>query len=144
MDQNPQQSQTETTSTPPPGQAPMAPTSPYPRDYSVSQDDKSQAMLMWILSIFFGWVPALIFFLIAKDKPFVYRHSAVALTLTIVTFVAYMISIPLVAVLIGLLLLPIVAIFHIAIGVMGALAANKGDDFNPPIVGPLAKSMFKI
>ena len=141
MDQNPQES---TTSAAPPS---TPPASSYPTPTGagmVSQDDKSQAMLMWILALLFGWVVPLIFYLIKKDRPFVYRHSAMALALTIVTFIGYMISIPLLAVLIGLLTLPVVGIFHLVVCIMGAMAANKGDEYDPPIVSGLAKSMFKI
>ncbi len=110
----------------------------------VSQDDKTQATLVWVLSIFFGFVPSLIFYLIAKDKPFVHRHAAECLALTIVTAVGYFASMILMAVLIGLLVLPVVGIFHLVICIMGAMAANKGEEYNPPIVAGLAKSMFHV
>ncbi len=99
---------------------------------------------MWILAIFIGFIGPLIFFIIAKDKPFVYRHSAQALALQIVVAVSYIVAMILMVVLIGLLLLPVVGLFHLIICIMGAMAANKGDEYDPPLTSALAKSLFKV
>lgn len=154
MDDNPQTTPTQT----PPAAAPMtdpAPVTPpmgspmasYPRQGtmgSASQEEKGQATLIWVLSIFFGFIPALIFYLIAKDKPFVHRHSAMALALTIVTTIGFIASAFLMAVLIGFLLYPAVGIFHLVICIKGAMEANKGNEYDPPIAAAMAKSMFGI
>lgn len=119
----------------------------------VSQDAKSQAMLMWILTIFFGFIPGLIFFLTAKDKPFTYRQSALSLTWSILFVVAYValtiITIVLAAATMGIgalfgLLIFVLWALHLVICIMGAVASNKGDDFSPPVVTGLCKSMFKV
>ena len=157
MDQNPQQSQTDTTSATPPGSAPVTPpaTAPYPRpDMGVaSQDDKSQAMLMWILTIFFGFIPSLIFFFTAKDKPYTYRQSAMALTWSITAavlcFVLFIVSIILALATAGLglvfmLLIYLIPLVNLILCIMGAMAASKGEDYNPPVVSGFAKSMFKV
>ena len=55
----------------------------YPRDLDpivgpsaiVTQEDKTQGMLVWVLSIFIGIMSPIIFMLRAKENPFVYRHS---------------------------------------------------------------------
>jgi uncharacterized protein len=122
----------------------MPPTTNYPRPSGggmVSQEEKSQAMLMWVLSIIASLLAPLIFYLISKDKPFVYRHSAMSLALCIVTFVVYVI---LGITVIGMILLPVVWIFQLVVCIMGAMAANKGDQYDPPLIGGLAKSMFKV
>lgn len=47
--------------------------------------ERGNALLMWILYLVLGgWIVALIFFLISKEKPFVRHHSAEALNLAIV------------------------------------------------------------
>ena len=107
----------------------------------VSQDEKTQAMLMWILSIPLGFISGLIFMLVAKDKPFVYRHAVEALTLTLAVNVIVVI---LIATVVGIIIAPFVGIFGLVICIMGALAANKGDEYNPPITAGLCKSMFKV
>jgi len=51
----------------------MPPMTNYPMSSGggmVSQDDKSQAMLMWNSLDFLWFVPSLIFFLTAKDKAY--------------------------------------------------------------------------
>jgi len=125
--------------TPPMG-TPMA-TYPRPGMGAASQDDKSQAMLMWILALFTGFVSPLIFFFIAKDKPFVYRHACQALALMIVCNVLIFI---LVVTVIGILLVPLVGLFALIVTIMGAVAANKGDEYDPPLTTGLARAMFKV
>ncbi|MEA2554626.1 MAG: uncharacterized protein QOJ65_2802 [Fimbriimonadaceae bacterium] len=110
----------------------------------VSQDDKTQAMLMWILAIFFHFVGPLIFLLISKDKPFVYRHSAMGLTLSIVTAILWCLGIPLAFIGIGFIVLPVAGILQLVGCIMGAVAANKGEEFDPPVIANIAKSMFKV
>ncbi|MBI1756458.1 MAG: DUF4870 domain-containing protein [Fimbriimonas ginsengisoli] len=109
----------------------------------VSQEDKGQATLVWVLTIFFGFIPGLIFFLVAKDKPFVHKHATQALGFEIFIAIAYVASWILAFVLIGFILMPLIWIFHIVITIMGAVAANKGEEYTPPIAGGLTKAMFK-
>jgi len=60
----------------------MGPTSS-PRD-----QERTNALLMWILYIVVGgWIVALVFYLISKEKPFVRHHAAEALNLTLVLLV---------------------------------------------------------
>jgi uncharacterized membrane protein len=145
MDQNtPPQSSTDA---PSPGGQPaggMPPASNYPRPAGggmVSQDEKTQATVMWVLAIFASLISPLIFFLIAKDKPFVYRHAAMGLALCIVNAI---IMIVLFVTIVGALLVPLVAIWNLVICIMGAMAANRGEEYTPPLVGGLAKSIFKV
>lgn len=58
---------------------------------AVPQDEKTQAMLVWLLSIFIGFISPLIFMFVAKDKPFVYRNSMLCLTQAILVFGAIII-----------------------------------------------------
>jgi len=114
-----------------------------PPDASVPQDMKTQALLCWILGVFVSFIGPLIFFFIAKDKPFVYHHAAQALTFDIVMFVLFIIAGVLSCVGIGLILFPILWLAMLAVGIMGAIAANAGSRFEPPVSGNLAKSWFK-
>lgn len=107
----------------------------------VSQEEKTQAMLVWLLSIIAGFIPSLIFYLIAKDKPFVYRHAGQALAFTLAVVV---VDIVLFVTVVGALLVPLVGLFALIIIIMAAIAANKGDEYNPPLTSGLAKSMFHV
>ena len=119
----------------------------------VAQDDKSQAMLMWILTIFFSFIPSLIFFLTAKEKPYTYRQSALALT-WVITAIALYFAIFILATILAIATAGIGALFgmiafavpilHLVICIMGAVATSKGDDFNPPLVTNWAKAIFKV
>ncbi len=119
----------------------------YPRAGGVlapSADEAQKAMLCWILTIFFGFVPGLIFFLTSDGKPYLKRQGALALTLGIVTAVGVFISIPLVFVLIGILTYIAFPVYHLVISIMGAIASKDGKDFSPKYLDKLCMSMFKL
>ena len=46
---------------------------------SVSQDAKNMALLVWIGSIFFGFIPSLIMYLVKKDDAYIEDQSKEAL-----------------------------------------------------------------
>ncbi len=69
--------------TPAPGSAAPAPT-----QASAREQERTHALLMWILYIVLGgWIVALIFYLTSKEKPFTRHHAAEALNLTLVLLV---------------------------------------------------------
>ena len=129
--------------------------SPYPRDMSATgssslgfstpaAEERQQAMLCWILSIFAGFIPGLIFFLIANEKPYVKRQAALALTLSIVTFVGFIASAILMIVLIGIFTYIAFGIWALVVCIMGAIATNKGENFSPKYVDKICMSLFKL
>lgn len=77
---------------------------------------------LW-LSVFFGWIPALIFFLIEKDKvPANYqRANAANLNFQIVLAIAYVASSLLIFVFIGAILYPLVGLAQLIIGIIHAI-----------------------
>ncbi|WP_434779604.1 DUF4870 domain-containing protein [Neisseria sp. Ec49-e6-T10] len=99
---------------------------------AVSQDSKNMALISWIGFLFFGFVPPLIMFLVKKDDAFSYEHAKEALNVAITLFIAYFICGILAFVIIGLLLIPIVGIYHLVVGIMGAVAASKGNIYKAP------------
>ncbi|MBS1726175.1 MAG: DUF4870 domain-containing protein [Armatimonadetes bacterium] len=132
---------TESAPTPPMS----APTAAYPRAGGmVTQDEKTYAMLAWFLSIIFGLLAPLIIFLISNDKPFAKRHAAMALGFEIAMTICSIISGILMAVLIGLIILPVVIIFALVINIMGGMAASRGENYEPPIFGPMIAKMFNV
>jgi uncharacterized membrane protein len=120
--------------------------SPYQRPFAQgpSDDEKTQAMLSWILSFFFAFIPPLIFFLMADGKPYLKRQAALALTTCIVMFVGYMIGTVLMVVLIGLLILPVVFIWNLVLVIQGAIASHRGEEFEPALIGGWCRSIFKL
>jgi len=96
-------------------------------------------MLCWLLTIVIGFVSPIIFMLIGKDKPFVYANSMQCLVMslgwTVILFILTLITCG-----IGAIGFVIPLIFAI----LGAVQANSGEVYEPPITGALAKKWFKI
>jgi uncharacterized membrane protein len=122
-----------------------------PPDPSVPQEQKTHALLSWLLMFVISFISPLIFFFMAADKPFLKHHAATALTLVIVN-IGISIALFILAFILALagplalLMLPIWGIYALAmlaLIIMGAIAGNAGSRFEPPLIGNLAKSWFK-
>ena len=109
------------------GQAAQAPVSP--------SDARMWSLLAHVGGIFFGFVPALVIYLIYKDRdPFIRRHATQALNFQIIMVIALTLSWILTALLIGFLLLPVVGVLVLVFSIMAAMAANKGEEYTYPLV----------
>lgn len=104
-----------------------------------SQDAKNTAMLIWILTLFFGFIPSLIFYLTKKDDEYVLDQSKEALNWSITSVFAYIAGVILSFILIGLLVLVVLGIAHLAFCIMGAIATSKGEPFRVPFAIRLVK-----
>ena len=71
----------------------------------------------------------------AKDSPFAKFHANQSLVLLIFSFVGYIIASVLTVVLIGLLLMPIVAVASFVFFIMGIVNASKGEMKELPLIG---------
>lgn len=109
-----------------------------------SAEEKSQAMLCWILSIFAGFIPGLIFYLVANEKMYLKRQAALALTMSIISVVGMIVSAILMIILIGIFTYIAVGIWTLVVCIMGAIATNKGENFSPKFVDKMCYSMFKL
>lgn len=118
------------TPTPPP-----PPQSPYQQSPALSpNDEKLWSTLVHIGGIFFGFIPALIGYLILKDKgPFVREHTATALNFQITMTIAYVIGSILTFVIIGFLILLAVWVIVIIFSIMAAVKANQGQPYTYPL-----------
>jgi hypothetical protein len=111
------------TSAPPPYAGP-APTT----------DDKNMATIAHILGILTGFVGPLIIWLIKKDQsPFVDDQGKEALNFQLTLLIAWVIAGVSTAICIGFLLVPAVLVVAIIFGIMGAMAANKGEAYRYPV-----------
>lgn len=106
---------------------------------SVSQDSKNVALLIWIGTIFFGFVPSLILYLVKKDDSYVLDQSKEALNWSITAAIGYCVGFVLMFVLIGGLIVPAIWICNLVFCIMGAVAASKGDNFRVPFAIRLIK-----
>jgi hypothetical protein len=103
------------------------------------QDEKTWATLVH-LSAFLAYVVAipllgpLIIYLVLRDRgPFIRHHSAQAVNFQIIIIAAYLISLALTPLLIGIPMLVITAIVAIVFQIQAAVAANRGDWYRYPM-----------
>lgn len=102
-----------------------------------AQEERSLAMLMWIISIFISIIVPLIFLLTQREKQFVYAHAAQALTFHLVLLVVGTI-LAIVTCGVG----AIVFIAGIIVPIIGAVKANNGEAWDVPLTGGFARKMF--
>ena len=81
-----------------------------------------------------GFVGSLVIFLMYKDKgPFVRAHAANSLNIQIATGIVLLLSIPLMLVLVGFLTWGLALVVAFVLHVLGAIRANSGQWWNPPL-----------
>ena len=115
--------------TPPPG----APYGGAPQQLSPS-DEKLWATLVHIGGVLFNWIPALIGYLVLKDKgPFVRSHTATALNFQITIAIALVVSYILIFLFIGILLVIAIEIVKIVFSIIAAIKANQGQLYTYPL-----------
>lgn len=115
---------------------PPPPSNPYQAQVPMNPaDERLWATLIQIGGILFGFLPALIGYLILKDRgPFIRGHTATALNFQITLLIAYVVGWITAFFIIGLIILFAAWALSIIFGIMAALAANRGE----PYVYPMA------
>lgn len=106
---------------------------------TTTQDDKNVAILTWIATLFFSFIPGLIIYLVKKDSAYIQDQSKEALNWSITAIFAYIVALILSVVVIGLLLIPVIGICHLVFCIMGAVATSKGNGFRVPFAIRLIK-----
>ncbi len=87
-----------------------------------------------------GFVVALVMYLVFRDRgPFVRHHSANALNVQIIAGIVMLISIPLMFVLIGFVTFAAAWLFAVIVHIIGAVKANNGEWWNPPMTPNFVK-----
>jgi uncharacterized protein len=87
-----------------------------------------------------GFVGSLVIYLVARDRgPFVRKHASNSLNIQIVTGIVYLISIPLMFVLIGFVTWGIALLFAIIVHIVAATRANAGHWYDPPLTPSFVK-----
>ena len=112
------------------------PTNPYaaPAQPLSPSDEKLWATLIHVGGILFGFLPALIGYLVLKDRgPFIRAHSATALNFQLTLLIPYAVGTITSLLLIGLLVLLAAGIASIVLGIVAAMAANRGEAYTYPL-----------
>ena len=97
-----------------------------------TQESKNFALLTWIGTLVFGFIPPLIVYLLKTEDIYVKQQAKEALNWSITAVIGYFIAFLLSFIVIGLLLFPILGICHLIFCIMGAVSTSKGNDFKVP------------
>jgi len=97
-------------------------------------DEKRWATLIHIGGILFSFIPALVGYLVLKDRgPFIRSHTATALNFQITLAIAYAVGVILSIVGIGVLIFLAVWVLNIVFSIIAAVKANQGAFYTYPI-----------
>jgi uncharacterized Tic20 family protein len=114
---------------PPPPPPPYGP----PQQLSPA-DEKLWSTLVHVGGILFSWIPALVGYLVLKDRgPFVRAHTATALNFQITIFIAYVVGGILSIVVIGLFIIIAAWVVDIVFSIIAAVKANQGEFYTYPV-----------
>jgi uncharacterized Tic20 family protein len=105
----------------------------------VSQDSKNLALLLWLGTIFFGFIPSLVLYLVKKDDAYLLDQSKEALNWSITAILGVIAGMILAIILIGILVIWVVAICNLIFCIMGVIAASSGKSFRVPFALRLIK-----
>jgi len=121
--------------TPPPNQPPYSPQDGVPAAQPLNpSDEKLWATLVHVGGIFFSFVPALIGYLVLKDRgPFVRAHTATALNFQITMLIAQIVAGILWLVFVGVLLTIAISIVTLIFSIIAAIKANQGQWYTYPM-----------
>jgi uncharacterized Tic20 family protein len=106
---------------------------------AVQQDSKNMGLLIWILTLFFGFIPGLIFFLVKKEDDYIQDQAKESLNWSITVILGYLVGALLSLVVIGVFVMLAVGIAHMVFCIMGAIAASSGKPFRAPFAIRLIK-----
>ena len=100
---------------------------------TVTQEEKTIALLTHLGGIFFGFIPSLVVWLIKKDSsPFVAEQAKEALNFQITMLIAFAISYVLIFIVIGFFLLWALAIANLVLCIVAGVKANAGENYRYP------------
>jgi uncharacterized Tic20 family protein len=112
------------------------PTDPYqaaPQPLSPS-DERLWATLIHVGGIFFGFIPALVGYLVLKDRgAFIRAHTLTALNFQLTILIAYVVGYITTFLLIGFFILAAAGIVALIFSIIAAIAANKGEQYSYPL-----------
>ena len=105
----------------------------------ISQEERTMAMLAYILGIFTGFLGPLVIWLMKKDQSkFVAFHGIQALILHAVVVIGYILSSFLMFLLIGFLTYPAFFILGLVYSILAGMAANRGEWYDIPVIAKTA------
>ena len=123
----------------PPGYTPAALSPTEERNLGMV-DHLVPAVLLPLSAGTLGFVGSLVIYLMYKDRgPFVRQHAANSLNVQIITAILLVVSSVLMLVLIGFIAYPLVIVVATVIHIMGAVKANNGEWWQPPMTPQIVR-----
>ncbi len=103
-------------------------------------DEKLWATLVHIGGIFFEFLPALIGYLVLKDRgPFIRSHTKAALNFQLTLVIAWVVGFITAFILIGFIIMLAAAVLNIVFSIIAAVKANQGEFYTYPMSIPFIK-----
>jgi uncharacterized Tic20 family protein len=96
------------------------------------KESKNTAVLIWIGTLFLGFIPGLIVYLVKKDDAYILDQAKEALNWSITAAIGYVAAMILTFVLIGFLVFVALGLCHLVFCVLGAIGASSGKAFRVP------------
>lgn len=106
---------------------------------TTSQDSKNLALLLWLGTIFFGFIPGLVLFLVKKDDAYLLDQSREALNWSITAILGVLAGMILTLILIGILVIWAIALCNLIFCILGVIATASGKPFRVPFALRLIK-----
>lgn len=110
-----------------------------PVENVVSQDSKNMGLLIWLGTLFFGFIPGLILYLVKKDDAYVQEQAKEALNWSITFIIGYIAGMILSMIVVGVLVIIAICIAQLVFCIMGAVACSSGKPFRVPYTLRLIK-----
>lgn len=127
------------------------PTNPYSATdtLSVAPEDRTLGLVAYVLAIFTSWIGPLILWLVKKDQSkFVAYHCVQALLLMAAVFAVEVVCNIVFTVVhlmpVAWLVAVVLGLASLALNIMAAIAANKGQWYEMPVVGAYARKMAGV
>jgi uncharacterized Tic20 family protein len=103
------------------------------KEIVVSTDERNMAMIAHLGGIIFGFIPALLIWMMKKDEPgFVSEQAKEALNFQILVAICIFVSVILILAFIGILLLVLVGIANVIYCILAAMKASEGEPYRYP------------
>ncbi len=114
---------------------PPPPRNPYRQNQPLNpSDERLWATLVHIGGIFFSFVPALIGYLVLKDRgPFIRQHTTAALNFQLTMLIAHIVGWITTFILIGIVIIAAVGLVTLVFSIIAAVRAHQGAAYAYPI-----------
>lgn len=105
-------------------------------------EDRALAAVGYIAAVFVSFLVPLVLYFVKKDQSkFVAFHAMQAILFHVAIAIGYAIAGVLTILLIGILLFPVVGLLSLIFSILAALAAYRGEWYEIPLVGRLARQI---